>query len=240
VRWLALALAAFALAGCETTAEKSAKLELAAKQHERSGPTRRKLSITRLSTKVRTGATVVLHTSEGAAVVVTLHNNSSSTMRDVPLEITVKDAHGASVYTNTAPGLGAELASAPLIPAHGTFSWIDDQVQASGVPASVSAKIGEGAPVTGTIPQLSVEGAHLIEDPTSGPGAEGSIVNHSAVDQQELVVYALARRGSTIVAAGRAVLPSAPANATTRFQLFFIGDPRGSRLEVSVPATTLG
>jgi len=239
VRWLALALAAFALAGCETTAEKSAKLEQAAKRHER-GPTERTLSITRLSAKVRAGATVVLHTSEGAAVVVTLHNNSSSTMRDVPLEIAVKDAHGVSVYTNTAPGLGAALASAPLIPAHGAFSWIDDQVQASGVPASVSARVGEGTPVTGAIPRLSVEGAHLIEDPTSGPGAEGSIVNHSAVGQQELVVYALARRGGRITAAGRAVLPSAPANATTRFQLFFIGDPRGSRLEVSAPATTLG
>jgi hypothetical protein len=127
--------------------------------------------------------------------------------------------------------------SAALLPAHAVMTWIDDQVQASGTPASVSVKVGEGTPATGAIPQLSVEGAHLAE---GGTEAEGNLVNHSPVAQQELVVYALARRAGRIVAAGRAVLAQAPAGTSSPFQIFFVGDPRGARLEVSAPATTPG
>jgi hypothetical protein len=244
VRWAALALAALALTGCETTAERSAKLERAAKQHERhagGGLVQRGLSISRQSTKVRVSATTVLHSSEGTAAVVTLRNLSATPLRDVPIEITVKDTRGAAVYTNDVPGLAAALVSVPLLPAHATTTWIDDQIlPTGGTPASVTAKVGEGLPATGAIPELSIEGAHLFEDPASGPSAEGSVVNHSPVSQQELVVYALALRAGKIVAAGRAVLPQAPAGASTHFQLYFIGDPRGAQLQLGAPATTLG
>jgi len=129
----------------------------------------------------------------------------------------------------------ALLGTVALLPAHDVVTWIDDQVQGSGVPASVSAQVGEGAPATGAIPRLSVEGAHLSE-----AQAEGNLVNHSAVVQQELVVDAVARRAGRIVAAGRAVLAQAGAGTTTPFQIFFVGDPSGAQLEVSAPATTPG
>ena len=238
-------LAALALTGCETTAEKSAKLERIAKQQaaeasQRTPPAQRGLSIARQSTKVRVSATAVLHSSEGTAAVVTLHNLSATALRDVPIEITVRDASGAAIYTNNAPGLATALVAVPLLQAHATTSWIDDQVQAAGAPASVSAKIGEGEPVTVAIPQLGIDGARLVEDPTSGPEAEGSVVNRSALSQRELVIYAIARRAGKIVAAGRAVVPQAGAGTSTHFQVFFIGNPQGARLEVSAPASTLG
>jgi hypothetical protein len=122
-----------------------------------------------------------------------------------------------------------------LIPAHGVLTWIDDQVQATGIPTSVSAKVGEGTPASGAIPRLSLTGAHLSE-----AQAEGNVVNGSHVAQQELVVDAVARRGRTIVAAGRAVLANAPGGSSTPFQIFFVGDPIGAHLEVSAPTTTPG
>jgi hypothetical protein len=245
VRLAALVLAALALTACETNQERSAKLEKAGKQRERAAVARRTLAervltITHQSTKVKVTATAVLSSSEGAAAVVSLHNVSNTSLRDVPIQIHVLDSRGASIYTNDTPGLAPALVSAPLLPAHGTLTWVDDQVQASGTPSSVSVKVGEGTPAAGAPPSLDVAGAHQYEDPTSGPTAEGSIVNHSAVSQQELVVYAVARRAGKIVAAGRAVLPSVPAGASTRFQVFFIGDPRGGSLEVNAPASTLG
>lgn len=245
MRWLALALAALALCGCETTAEKSAKLEKAAKQRERAGGNsgalaRRGVSVTHESGKVKVLATAVLHSDEGAAAVVTLHNASATTLRDLPIEITVKDARGAAIYTNNVPGLAAALASVPLLPAHATTTWIDDQIQATGIPASVTAKVGEGAAVAGAIPRLTIQAAHLFDDPTSGQGAEGEIVNHSTVDQEDLVVYAVARRRGKIVAAGRAVVPTASAGASTRFQAYFVGNSAGTQLAVSVLPSTLG
>lgn len=235
----ALALAALALTGCETTAEKSAKLEAAAKRAGGGAATSRGLSVTNTSRDVTVTATAVLHSSEGAAGVVSIRNNSASALHDVPIEITVKDSHGASLYTNTQPGLGRALISAPVIGAHASMTWVDDQIQTPGAPASVEAKIGQAPIAQGAIPQLILSSTHLVEDPSTGPGAAGTVVNHSAVTQRELVVYAVARRGTRVVAAGRAVVPEAGANASTPFQLFFVGDPRGARLELSAPATTL-
>jgi hypothetical protein len=242
VRRAALVLVALALTGCESNQEKSAALEKIDKPREEEAAKRRALAqraltITRQSSEVRVIATAVVHSSEGAAAVVTLRNASSMPLLDVPIQITVRNARGASIYTNAIPGLSATLMSAALLPAHAVMTWIDDQVQASGTPASVSVKVGEGTPATGAIPQLSVEGAHLAE---GGTEAEGNLVNHSPVAQQELVVYALARRAGRIVAAGRAVLAQAPAGTSSPFQIFFVGDPRGARLEVSAPATTPG
>jgi hypothetical protein len=239
---VALVLVALALTACESNQERSAKVEKIDKPREEEAAKRRALAqraltITRPSTKVKVIATAIVHSSEGAAAVVTLRNVSNRALLDVPIQITVRSARGASIYTNAVPGLSPTLVSAALLPAHAMLTWIDDQVQASATPASVSAKVGEGAPATGAIPRLSVEGAHLSE---GGTEAEGNVVNHSAVAQQELVVYAVARRAGRVLAAGRAVLAQAPAGASTPFQLFFVGDPRGGQLEVEAPATTLG
>jgi hypothetical protein len=168
-----------------------------------------------------------------------LHNGSAKAQRALPIAITVKDASGSSVYTNSTPGLSATLVSVALLPAHGALTWIDDQVTAPASARSVSARIGEGAAARGAIPQLRVAAPQLNASP-SGVTAEGMVVNDSRVTQQELVVYALARRAGRIVAAGRAVLASVPAGASTPFQVFFIGDPRGAQLQVDAPATTLG
>jgi hypothetical protein len=240
VRLAALALVALALTACESNQERSAKLERAAEKHKGEAARRRALAqrvltITRVSKKIEIVSTELVRGREGDAAIVTLRNTSNTTLSDVPVQIHVRSAGGASLYTNDITGLSPTLASVALIPAHAVLTWIDDQVQASGVPVSVSAKVGEGTPSNAAVPELSVQGAHLAEGET-----EGNVVNHSQVSQQELVVNALARRAGKIVAAGRAVLPAASAGAATPFQIFFVGSPTGAQLEVSAPATTPG
>jgi hypothetical protein len=240
VRLAALALVALALTACESNQERSAKLAKAAKAVEREAANRRALAqraltITRPSAKVKVTSAAIVRGAEGAAAVVSLRNISSKPLRDVPIQIVVRNAAGASVYTNDVAGLSPTLASIALIPAHAEQTWIDDQVQATGTPASVSVKVGEGTPTAAAVPQLSVQGTHLSE-----AQAEGSIVNHSVLAQEEVVIDAVARRAGRIVAAGRAVLASAPAGASTPFQIFFVGDPAGAQLEVDAPATTSG
>lgn len=243
MRRAALVLLALTLTGCQTTAEKSAKLEREAKLAQAktgNGLAIRGLSVAQPSKKVRAVSAVVLNSSEGDAAVITLSNISSSTLENVPIEIDVKNARGATLYANDAPGLSKTLVSVALVPARSRIVWIDDQVQAAGAPLSVTAKIGEGTPVAAKAPALSVQGVHLTEAASSSPGAEGEVSNRSATTQQELVVNAVARRRGQIVAAGRAVVPSAHASSSTRFQLFFIGSPHGASLEVSAPATSVG
>jgi hypothetical protein len=233
----ALVLLVLALAGCESNQERSAHL---AKLAHHGAPAQKGLTITHQSAAVKVLATTVLHSSEGAAAVVTLRNVSPNALIDLPIGITVKDARGNTLLENNSPGLEAGLVSVSSLPAHGELSWIDDQLSPSGDPASVSARVGEGQTAKGSLPQITISGVHLSEDQANGIGAAGTVRNTSAITQTNLVVFGIARRMGRIVAAGRAVLPEVPAGGSTPFQVFFIGEPKGAELEMSAPATTVG
>jgi hypothetical protein len=236
---LAAAVALFAvlaLSGCETTQEKSAQLEKTA-HHTRLAE--HGLSIVRPSADVRVVGAVLVHGSEGSVAVLTLRNDSGHALKDVPIAISVKDAQGGTVFQNNAPGLEAALTSLASLPARGEATWIDDQVPASGAPASVGALVGEAPAAQGALPQLEVAGAHLGEEAGSAVAA-GTVRNRSSVTQQALVVYVLARRADRIVAAGRAILPEVAPGASVPFQAFLVGSPAGATLQASAPATTLG
>jgi hypothetical protein len=230
VRAAALVLAALALTACESSQEENAKLAKLAKQEaQHRASAHRGLSIVQPSTEVKVLATKVISDSEGAAVVVTLRNLSDRALRHVPIEIDVKDAAGATVYTNTTPGLARTLVTIPLLAARSTSTWVNDQVQPSPTPTSVSAKVGEGEQGTRLPSGLSVTGVRLSEGQV-----EGSLHNHSREAQHELVLYAIARRAGAIVAAGTAVVEAAEANASEHFQAPLIGNANGAPLEVNV------
>ena len=91
---LALGGAALAgsLAGCETTAEKSARLE---KTRIHTHLAEQGLTITKQSADVHVLDATLVHGSEGSAAVVTLRNDSGHTLKGVPIAITVKDVHGS-------------------------------------------------------------------------------------------------------------------------------------------------
>jgi hypothetical protein len=230
----ALAALALALAGCETTQEKSEKLERQAKHLKLN---EKGLSITHVSTVVKVIGIGSVHSSEGAAVAVTVRNGSARTLRAVPIAVTANDASGPS-YQNDAPGLEAALTALPSLAPHATVTWVDDQLPAGSAPTSVTARVGEAPAVRGAAPRIAVTGAHLESEP-SGAVATGTVSNDSAVEQKPLVVFVVARRGEHVVAAGRAVLPELAAHSSTRFQAFLIGEGSG-RLEVAAPPTTFG
>lgn len=232
-------LALLALSGCETNAEKSAKLEKAA--HSRVLARQSGLTVGRQNPAVKVVGAVAVHDANGTAAVVTLRNLSSKPLRNAPIAITVTGAGGAVMYQNNAPGMDPTLTSVPLLEPGAQTVWVDDQVESSGAPTGVSARVGQApAAPPGQLPQLSVQGVHTVEEPGSGETAQGTVVNHSTVSQQKLVVYAVGRRAGRVVAAGRAVLPEVPAGQSATFQVFFIGSPQGAKLEVSAPPSTLG
>ena len=231
-------LALLALSGCESNEEKSAKLEKIAHSHvlaRQSG-----LTVGAQNPAVKVVDAVAVHSENGTAVVVTLRNISSKPLRNAPIAIAVTGAGHAVVYQNNAPGLDSTLTSVPLLEPGAETVWVDDQVEASGTPTGVSARVGQAPIAAGGLPQMKIQGVHNVEEPGSGITAEGTVVNHSTVAQQKLVVYAVARRAGRVVAAGRAVLQEVPAGQSAPFQVFFIGDPQGAQLQMSAPPSTLG
>jgi hypothetical protein len=219
--------------GCQTTAEKSAELKKLQK-HEVLAV--RGVSVRSENPSVKVLYNAVVGSQEGTtAIVVGMRNTSSHALELAPIEVTAKDAKGSMVYQNTGPGLQPSLTSVSLLEPGKDTVWVDDQVQATAAAASASALVGEAKTVT-RIPKITVTGAHLSEE--AGSQVEsGSVANASSVGQQDLVVYAVARKGSKVVAAGRAVLPEVAAGATVPFQIYFVGDPRGAKVEVSAPPT---
>jgi hypothetical protein len=223
------------LAGCESNQERSAALAKHA-HHQRA--IQAGLSISRRSAYVKVLATTFVASSEGAAAVVILRNDSAHALQDVPIAITVKGAGSRILYQNNSPGLEAALTTLASLPAHGEASWVDDQLPPSSGPATVTALVGEARVASAAQPQIEVQGVHATEEGATGAGAAGTVHNGSKVTQLSLVVYGLARRGGEIVAAGRAVLPEVAAGASVPFQAFLVGAPAGARLEASAPATT--
>lgn len=240
MRWAALALAGLALTGCETSAEKSATLEKAALARLRSSPAAKgRLRIARPSSVLKVLSSAVVRDSEGIAAVVTLHNESDSALQAVPLQIAVHGAGGSTLYTNTSSGIASSLATVSYIAAHGTTTWVDDQVQATGAPTSVTAEAGEGQRAVGGAPQIELRRGEVTQE-AGGTEVKGTAVNRSAVTQTELVVYAVSMRGGRTVAAGRAVVPELAAGASASFSILLIGAaPGDSRLSLSAPPTTL-
>jgi hypothetical protein len=231
---LGLVAAATTLCGCQSTQEHSAQLRREAKHAVLAS---QGVSVTKENPSVEIGGTTVLHSGTTTAVVVSLRDISSRALVNAPIEIDVRDAQGKVIFKNNQPGLQPSLTKVSLLQPGQETLWVDDQVQIAGAPASAIALVGEATQVP-SVPKLTVERATLAAEAGTEATMSGTVVNHGQVAQQDLVVYAVARRGGKIVAAGRAVLPEVPPGTSAPFQIYFVGDPKGAKVSTSAPATT--
>jgi hypothetical protein len=229
--------AAVVTAGCESTQDKSARLARAggAVLDEKGVVVRHQ------SSKVKVLSTDVLHDQNGTAAVVEMRNVSKDALVQVPVSIDVRGAGGKSLFRNNQPGLETALTHAPVLAPGERFSWVNDQIDSGGRPRAVKAKVGEARPAgKRQVPDIVLSRPQLETDPVSGTAAVGFAANRSQIEQRDLVIFAVARKGGKIVAAGRGQIRRVRPGKRSRFQIFFIGNPRGATLELAAPPTKLG
>jgi hypothetical protein len=224
-------VAAAGLAACESTQDKSARLEaqgqkiLQAKGLE--------IGKGEVAANVEVVETTLLSDQNGAAVVVRLRNESDQDLAAVPIAIDVKDANGKSVFKNDLPGLEAGLVGMPVLRAGATADWVHDQVFAVRNPDSVAVRVAEGSPLPpGALPDVEVSEPKLAVDPVSGVEASGTVQNRSGEEQRNILLLAVAREGKGVVAAGRGLIDRLKVDKTVNYTIFFIGNPRGADLTV--------
>jgi hypothetical protein len=229
-------LAALAVAGCQSTQDRSAEIK-----HEGLRKLKRQhgLVVTRQNPNVKILSTATLHDANGSAVVVQMRNLTPQALSKPQISVEIDDPAGRPVYRNDAPGLEDSLVGASLLPARGELWWVNDQVQPSGTLARVKALVGDAKPTPGPTPRIDLRGLRLYDDPVSGVAVKGQAFNRSKVEQPRLVIYAVARKGGKVVAAGRGIIERLRTGKPSRFTAFFIGDPRGAQVLLSAPPTAL-
>jgi hypothetical protein len=225
-----LAVAAGASA-CQSTADKSAKIAAEGRKAVSASAT---LKITP-NASLRVARAVVVRGAGGAvAAAVEVRNRGRRAQRDVPVLIDVRDAGGTSLYKNDTVGLQPALQRLASVRAGQTAWWVNDQVTAASAPKAVRARVG--AARTGSVPRVRVTGLHFETDAT-GRYLTGVVVNPSRATLRDVPIFAVAEKRSRVVAAGRALVPKLPPHGSPKkvvFRLFFVGDPRGARVVVTV------
>jgi hypothetical protein len=229
--------AAVAVSACQSSQAKNRTLE---KQGATILKEEEGVTVKETSTIVKVLDTAVLSDANGAAVVVTLKNDSQQALRDVPISINVKDAKGESVFKNDDPGLDPPLVHVPQIMPGQTVDWVNDQILATGTPKKVDVKVGVSQEtLPPNPPQVEATPPKLKNDPVSGLQVEGDVTNDSGIPQTDLTLFAVARKGDQIVAAGRGGIDNIPADGGERpYHIYFIGDPKGAQVTVTAPPST--
>jgi hypothetical protein len=233
----AAALLAIApLAGCESSQDKSARLA------KKGGVafTRKGLDVRHLNASVKVLGTTVIQDKNGAAAVVELRSTSPSALVNVPISIDVLGPGRKTVFKNDAAGLETSLVSASVIEPRTDFAWVNDQVTPSGPTKSLDARVGQATGhAPSQLPKLELSAPKLTNDPVSGMEASGMVTNRSQVEQKQLIIYAVARRGTKVVAAGRGEIQRLRVGKKAAFHIFFIGNPSGAKVSVAAPPTVL-
>jgi hypothetical protein len=230
-------VAALALSACQTTQELSAQRAKEAKKLVN----QKGLTVTRENPNIAVGATSVLRDKNGIAAVVELRNKGPRAQAGLPVSIAVTDAGGKALYRNDVAGLEDSLVSMALLAKGEDAFWVNNQVTASGTPAKVQAKVGAAkGKVPARVPSFAIASVKTESD-SDGVYVTGTIANRSTVVQKRLTIFCVARKGTKIVAAGRAILDALPAAGAkpTKFTVFFIGNPKGAKLSFSAPPTVL-
>jgi hypothetical protein len=226
------------LTGCQSTQDKASRLRAAgtAITHQKG------LKLTTSNPDVKVVDRAVLQDRYGTAAVVELQNTSEKAMVAVPVAIDVMGARKQSLYRNDAGGIDASLTSAALLPPGRKVVWVNNQITAAGKPSTVGVKVGDPrSTAAGAVPDITASELAVSSD-IDGSSITGVIENHSRIVQKRITVYGVARRGGTIVAAGRSVIDTldpAPTKKPVRFSIYVIGNPKGARLSVSAPPVQL-
>jgi hypothetical protein len=236
-RWKLIVPALVVLAGLSLTACQSSQDKARAIREHAQATAPKPLVIAKPNKDIKVGDVALLHDQNGDAIVVPLTNESNQMLVGVPILVDIKNGK-QTVYKNDAAGLDYALNHVALIKPHETFYWVNDQV-AQGRTAKVIVGQPEGKPPAGQLPQFTVSDPRFGHD-FSGIKVSGTVRDESKVDQDHLILFAVARQGGKIVAAGRGQIKKLKHGAKPApYVVYFIGDPTGSDVTIQAPPTVL-
>lgn len=216
---------------CESTESESAKIAGEAGAAEVTST----LKLGAANRDVRVSDVTLLSGGGRKALAVKLTSSSSRAQREVPLLVKVTGTGGKLLYSN-ATGAEVLLSHITLLAPHSSTWWVDDEVLTSGAPTAAKVSVGTGSRSQPTVRSaaLSASTTHVATQ-AGTTTVSGVVANHTGKAQSSVPVFAVALRGGTVVAAGRAVVASVPlgASAPAPFDVPLVGNATGAKIELT-------
>lgn len=234
-----LVAAATALAGCETTMQEAARIQIN-DARIRAG----EVSV-RISRSIRTVSVTDIALVRGSgttAFVVSIRNRSGAPTSDLAVSVGVRLAGGKVVYANSTAGLPYFSTHIAELGTGATLRWVFTTGRRFPAGARPFARVGAAAvlspePHASPVPGVT---ARLLAPPAGGAGGEAATVlvrNRSSMPQYQLPVYAYVRRGERYLAAGAASIATLPSGSSATIKVPLAGHLEGGQVTVEVPAT---
>jgi len=240
IRWRPIVFALAVLAGVSITACQSSQDKAKIIQSRAAAAAPKPLVIPKPNKDVKVVNTALIHDQNGDAIVVELKNESNQTLVNLPILVDVKGPNGKSVYENNTAGLDFALNHVALIEPGQTFFWVNDQVTGQGKSAKVTVGQPEGKAPSGKLPTYFTVSTPRAGHDFSGSKVTGTVKDETKVDQDHLILFAVARQGGHIVAAGRGQIKALKADAKpANYTIYFIGNPVGADVTIQAPPTVL-
>ncbi len=223
------------LAGCATTQQQSARARVVAR---RVLATQRPLHVRETDRQIGVLGTALVRGHGRSAIVVRLRNSGPAPVSDLPLALSVRVGGGRVVALNRRAGLPYFQTHAPALAAGATVAWVFT-THARVPHGALVVRVGRPsrASQTATLRTLPRTDVALLPSARGLRSVRATIANRSGVPQYALEVYAVARRGRRIVAAGRALVAHLGSDGRTTVRIPLIGDARGATVRVMAPPT---
>jgi hypothetical protein len=224
---VALVVVGAALSGCATTQDSNQRASV---QADRTLESRKALQLHGTDHNVQVVSTSVLNGKDGSAVVAVLRNRGSDPVNDLPIEVGPEGGQPVNAHPNVPYFQSHAPAIAPGEEA--TWVYVSKDPLGSG---RAFVRVGTPSPhpltTAGRISELDTGGQ------ASGSSVLADVTNDTGVPQYDLDVYAVARKGGRLVAAGRANLEHLGVDQSTHLTLPLIGDPKGAQVQIFAPQT---
>jgi hypothetical protein len=224
---------ALVASGCESTEEQSAQLGHEGSKLAASGGT---VGAGATNNTVRVSHVTLLSSGGRTAVALQLTSNAGQPELNVPIRVNLLGSSGKVLYSNNVSGLDSTLQQMPLLRPHQSGWWVDDQVLVAQAGGRVQVHVS-GGPTRArtTLPDVAASGVH-VGTQAGISVVSGTLVNHSKTTVSKVPVFAVSLNGASITAAGRALISTLPPGSTS-FQIFLVGHPTGSPIQITVAPT---
>jgi hypothetical protein len=233
----ALLAASWSASGCAvtTTQEKDARLAIKA---ERTLFNPKHIELGKAPEGVEVIGTSILRSKGGTAIAVDLRNGSSHPVNDLPLAVGVRGDH-AKEFLNLERGTSYFESHVASLAAGAETTWVFSSKKdvPEGEPfAEIGEQTDPPPTVADSLPSLHV--TQTVENSSKdGSRVEIEVVNDSDIPQYEMQIYAWAKDGDHLRAAGTAKLAELDGGGSATVRLSLDGDPGETPVEFSAPPT---